>query len=203
MGAVIPNLRRLLVALLLACPGVVLAQPAAHAACTCTAGTIQESARAADVVFSGVLIDQSTGRTGEDDRRETTYEIEGETLYKGDLTTADVEVVSPQRPCGFGELRAEQRYVFFVGEDGASLTTDRCSGTARAADALVRKVERTLGSGTDLGRPQPPAEAEEAVFTKVADAEPESLTRLVAPGVALVLVGLLGLLVVRRRSVRD
>ncbi len=48
------------------------------------------------------------------------------------------------------------------------------------------------------GRPPVPARPEQAVFTRVADAEPPTLTRMAAPGIALILAGLLGLVVVRR-----
>jgi hypothetical protein len=40
----------------------------------------------------------------------------------------------------------------------------------------------------------PPAPAK-PTFTRVADAEPTALTRLAAPGAAMLLVGLLGLMV--------
>ena len=192
-------LRRLLIALLLACPAVVLSQMSAHAACTCKPGNVPQSAQRADAVFSGLLQNQSIGPTGANAARETTYEIEAETVYKGDVRTADVVVDSPRNPCGLGRLQADRRYVFFVTMDGAAFTTDRCSGTAPANATLVGKVERVLGTGSDLGAPPPPV-VEAAVFTKVDDAEPESLTRLAAPGAALVIVGLLGLVFVRLRS---
>ena len=192
-------LRRLLIALLLACPAVVLSQMSAHAACSCKPGNVQQSAQRADAVFSGLLQNQSTGPTGTDGARETTYEIEAETGYKGDIRTADVVVTSPKNGCTLGKLEAERKYVFFVTMDGAAFTTDRCGGTGPANPTLVRKVEQVLGTGSQLGAP-PPAEAEAAEFTKVDDAEPDSLTRLAAPGVALVIVGLLGLVFVRLRS---
>jgi len=195
-------LRRLLIALLLASPAVVLWQTTAHAACSCTAGTVQESAHRADAVFTGTLVDQSTGRTGANGSKETTYDIEAETVYKGEVTTADVMVVSPRNACTLGGLEADQRYVFFVTEDGTSFTTNRCGGTDVADATLLRKVEKALGEGTDVGE-QPAAEPEKAVFTKVADAEPEELTRLAAPGAALVIIGLLGLLFVGFRSRRS
>jgi hypothetical protein len=195
-------LRRLLIALLLASPAVVMSQMTAHAACSCQAGTYQESVEAADVVFSGLLTNQSTGRTAADGGRETTYQVEAERVYKGDVTTADVDVVSPRDDCTLGTLETDRRYMFFVTESGAEFMTDRCSGTGVANDEMVRRVERLLGEGQDVTAP-PPAEPEEVEFTKVADAEPETLSRLAAPGAALVIVGLLGLLLVGRLSRRE
>jgi len=195
-------LRRLVIALLLACPAVVLPQMAAHAACSCSTRHVQDAAKRADAVFSGTLLDQSSEGTGQRGRKETTYDVEAETLYKGDISAARVEVVSPGDNCTLGTLVADRRYVFFVVEEGSALTTDRCSGTARADASLTHKVEKALGEGAPVGRQTEPP-VEKAEFTKVADAEPAALSRVAAPGAALVIVGLLGLLLVGRLSRRD
>jgi hypothetical protein len=193
-------LGRLLVALLLACPVAVVTQATAHAACSCVPRGVQQSADRADAVFSGTLTDQSTGQ-GQGGRKQTTYDVKADRLYQGDISASSVEVVSPGGDCGLGELTLDKRYMFFVEDNGRTLTTDRCNGTARADADLVRKVERVLGEGSQVGGgSQPPAE--KAEFTKVADAEPEALSRVAAPGAALVIVGLLGLLLVGRLSRR-
>ncbi len=193
------RVRSLLVALLLACPGVVLAQGPAHA-CKCTDLSVRDSVKRADAVFSGVLVDSSTAR---DDRKRprTTYRIDAETLYKGDLPGSRVLVMSTGGSCSLGDLPSDRRFVFFVSERGADLSTNQCSGTGRAKGALLEKVEKVAGPGTDV-RPSPPSQPAEPEFTPVDDGEPEELTRLAAPGLALTLVGLLGLLVVRRRDDR-
>jgi hypothetical protein len=64
----------------------------------------------------------------------------------------------------------------------------------------VKKVERVLGDGHTPTTPEPAPE--KAVFTLVDDAEPPALSRIAAPGVALVLAGLLGFFVVRRLGAR-
>jgi hypothetical protein len=191
---------RLLVALLLACPVVVVSQATAHAACSCTPRGVEQSADRADAVFRGTLVDQSTG-SGAGGRKQTTYDVAADHLYKGDISAASVEVVSPGGDCGLGELTPDKRYMFFVEDNGSTLTTDRCNGTARADATMTRKVEKVLGEGTTVGG-QSQAPAEQAEFTKVADAEPDELSRVAAPGAALVIVGLLGLLLVGRLSRR-
>lgn len=196
----IPNLRRFLVTLLLACSGVVLSQMPAHA-CRCTNLTVEQQANRADAVFSGVLRDSSSGSTGRKGREETTYDIEAETVYKGDITASAVEVTSRANSCSLGDLPADKRYIFFVTEDGADLAADQCGGTERADGKLTRQVEKVLGEGTPLS-PEP-TEHVNPEFTRVSGADPEDLTRLAAPGLALVLLGVLGLLVVRRRAARD
>jgi hypothetical protein len=190
---VLLNVRLLLGALVVACCGVVLAQTPAHA-CKCTGGSVERAANRADAVFTGSLLDQS--QSGGD----RVYRVQVETLFKGEVSRDRVRVTSSARDsCGLGTLESDRPYVFFVAVDGADLTTDQCAGTARASQRLLQEVEDVLGAGTDLAPPQTPEPAE-TTFTRVEDAEPEELTRLAAPGLALVLLGVLGLLVVRRRS---
>ena len=187
-------------ALVLACSGLVLAQVPAHA-CKCVSSDAQRDVKRADDVFTGLL----RGATSEvvDRRKVTTYRIEVETVYKGNVSARTVKVTSRETSCGLGGLPADRRYVWFVTASGGDLSADQCGGTGPASDRLVERVESLLGKGEPLGgggggapeEEQPPAE-----FTRVADADPEPLTRLAAPGAALVLVGLLGLFVVRRRA---
>ena len=136
---------------------------------------------------------QSPGRT-------VRYAVEVDRVYKGDITTSTVTVKSPKSAaaCGLGALATDSRYLFFVTADGANLRADSCGGTAPVTAKLTRQVERLLGVGNPPTLPEP----EKAVFTPVAGAAQDDLLRLAAPGAALVLVGLLGLIVVRRLNAR-
>jgi hypothetical protein len=195
-------LPRLFSALVLACVGIVLAQVPSQAVCRCVQqqSDVQTDIKRADAVFSGVVVKSSgTGRGTKSDF--ATYEIGADTVYKGNVRTSTVDVRSKNDDCSLGELKSDKRYVFFVTEQSSELRADRCGGTAASSGKLVRQVEQVLGDGSTLGGTTKPDEPVEVEFTKVADADPDSLTRIAAPGAALVLVGLLGLLVVRR--VRD
>ncbi len=195
------DLRRFLIALLLACPVVVLGSAPSHA-CTCKSTEVSQQVEAADAVFSGVLVDVTDRTTGKRDRKVTDYEIEADVVYKGDLTAPEVEVRSSGDTCALGKLPVQRRYLFFVSTSDSGLLTDLCSGTDRTSRQLTMQVEDILGEGTDLSPRQQPVPVV-VEFTRVADAEPETLTRLAAPGAALVLLGLLGLFVVRRATRRD
>jgi hypothetical protein len=193
-------LARLFSALVIACAGIVLTQGSAHAVCRCVQDDVQSEIRSADAVFSGVLVDSSGAAAGSKSDF-ATYEVEADTVYKGDVRTSTVDVRSRNNDCSLGDLESDERYVFFVTEQGSDLRADQCGGTAASSGKLVGQVEQVLGEGTQLGGSNQPDEPVAVEFTKVSDAEPDSLTRIAAPGAAIVLVGLLGLLVVRR--VRD
>ena len=174
-------MRRLLVTLLLALSSVVLTQMPAHA-CSCVKkDTIQKQVKRADVVFAGRL----QGNT-----------FTADTLWKGDLVSNNVRVVTPSNSCGL-DLKADRRYVVLAQTKKGSLVADACSGTARATDSLRKQVTRVLGKGESLG---PTSGVDTKPTYESTDlGAPASMTRLAAPGVAAILVGLLGLLLVRRR----
>ena len=193
---VLDNARRLLAALVLAGCGVVLGQLPAHA-CSCVQGSMQSHTKQASDVFTGTVSDVTRQRSG---KLVTTYTVAVERVYKGDVRTATVQVSSTgsARSCALTDLQADRSYLFFVRADGSELSANSCGGTAPASSTTVTRVERLLGNG----RPATPPQVPKAAFTRVANAQPDSLSRLAAPGVALVLAGLLGLFVVRRLNAR-
>lgn len=170
---------------------VATAEPAL-AACPKDRADLEQHTKRADDVFTGTITDRGvSGHT-------VTYTVDVERIYKGGGVDAEqVAVTTDSRParCGLPELRPDRSYVFFTRGDGDQLTTDGRSGTARATAAYVTQVETLLGDG----RPAVPPAPVEATFTTVAEA-PAKLQRVAAPGVALVIVGLLGLALVAWRG---
>lgn len=161
----------------------------------------QADAKRASAVFTGTVTD--VRRTPERGARPATatYDVRVDRVYKGSVRTETVQVASARtsKTCRRLGLSPQREYVFFVAAEASAFRADTCSGTAGATGRLIARVQRMLGDGR-LPVPAPP---EQAVFTRVADAEPATLTRMAAPGVALVLVGLLGLIVVRRVGSRS
>ena len=155
--------------------------------------SLDRQTRLADDVFAG-----SVGERAEEGRT-VVYTVTVDRVYKGDLATATATVTTPAgaRACGLPDLRTGTDYVFFTA--GADLETTRTAGTAPATDARVRRMERLLGEGRPATPPEPP----EATFTVVGE-QATGFERVAAPGAALAIVGLLGLLLVaglgRRRA---
>jgi len=178
--------------------GVPLATAPAHAAPApgCPRTTLDQDIARAHVVFRGEVKNVRAAR-GDGKHRTRTYRVVSDRVYQSSLVT-DVVVVTAEvgRACPPPTLAQGKRYVFFVTEEGSRLVST--SATAKATKKLTAQVVAKLGSGVHP-QPAPPPAAE---FTLVADASPPSLSRLLAPGAALVIVSLLGLLVVGRLARR-
>jgi hypothetical protein len=188
-------LRRLLVLVVVALTTVVVSDASAHAACRCKDLSLPQQINNAGAVFSGTLT-MASGPTTSGDRQTMSYDVKVDRVYKGDITSPRVTVKSDasEAACGLTGMTADTRYLFFVrvsDVDAADLFANSCGGTGPAKSARTQKIVALLGPGSTPIPPTP----EEATFTPVADAEPSTLTQLAAPGAALVLVGLLGLMV--------
>lgn len=199
-------LRRLLVLALLSSALVWVAPSPASAVCACraaaTAPDTEQLARTANDVFSGIV----TGSTGV--RREGgargavfTHEVTVELIYKGNIREQGVQVRTVSgTECDLGRLTEGRRYAFFVEAEEDALVADGCGGTQRNRPRLVAELEALYGPGEP-----PPVEvpAETAAIDPVPGVDDSTpFTRAAAPGAAMVLVGLLGLVVVRRLARR-
>ncbi|MBC2932261.1 hypothetical protein [Nocardioides sp. zg-1228] len=181
---------RVVVALLFACLGlVVTVQAPAAADCTCKRGQLQQQVERADAVFIGTV--DNVEVAGDDH----TYDVTASRAYEG-LPERSTQVFSAggKDACGLGELAVGTSYLFLVTGTEAPFEADRCGGTTVANPTKVAKVEALLGEGTSVEPPPPPT----AVRTLVEDSPPAGFARTAAPGAAAAIVGLLGLVVVRR-----
>ncbi len=181
---------RLAAALLLACLGLVVTVSApASAECTCKPGQLSQQVERADVVFIGTV--DAVATEGQDH----TYSITASRAYQGEPERSTmVESAGGRNACGLGALGVGTTYLFLATGTEAPYQADSCSGTGVANPTKVQKIERLLGEGTSVEPPPPP----EAVFTLVEDAPPRGFARVAAPGAAAAIVGLLGLVLVRR-----
>jgi hypothetical protein len=168
------------------------ASPSSAAPGRCPPSTLKKDIKKADVVFRGVVTKVKPVR-GKGDQRTRNYRVQADRVYKASLVTENVTVTAAVGTrCEVPLLKKDKRYLFFATEEGSRLMAT--PATARATHALTGQVVARLGDGV-VPRPTPPATAD---FTKVADASPPALSRLLAPGAALLIVSLLGLLVLGR-----
>jgi hypothetical protein len=199
-------LRRLLAIAVLASALVWVVPASASAACACTAAAnaadTEQAARNARDVFTGTVV-SSTAKMRDDGSRGVVYthEVTVELVYKGDLREEAVQVRTLSgADCDLGRLTDAKRYVFFVEVDEDMLVAEGCGGTQRRRTALVTELEALYGEGDPPSVEQPAEPAEILPVPGVQD--PTTFTRAAAPGGAMVLVGLLGLVVVRRLARR-
>jgi hypothetical protein len=168
----------------------------ARIAPTCPKLSLDKEIKQAKVVFRGV-VDEVRPAHGKGKHRIRTYKVKADRVYQSSLVTDKVIVTAEVgAACPPPTLAHGKRYIFFVTEDGSRLVST--AATAPATKKLTGQVVDRLGSGAQP-HPAPPATAE---FTKVADAAPPRLSRLLAPGAALLIISLLGLLVVGRMGRR-
>lgn len=179
--------------------------PPASAACSCTAqaiaGDTERLARNANDVFTGTVT-SSTTASREDGANGAVFvhQVQVGLVYKGDVRDEVLAVQTTSGgPCDLGQLPTGTPYAFFVGVADGVLVADGCGGTQRKRANLVTELETLYGEGQPPRQERP---AEEAVIEEVGVAAPVTFSRAAAPGAALVLVGLLGLVVVRRLARR-
>lgn len=167
----------------------------------CPPVTVRDSTKAAMAVFSGTVNDvKRSPRTDGVPGAIYDHTVTVDLVYQGKIDTETVTVQTDRNKaaCSLGALTVGTEYMFFVTGTGDPWVAGGTSGTRVNNDTVTAHVVRLLGEGRPTTQPPP----EPAKFTPVGAGEPQSFSRLAAPGGALVLIGLLGLLVVRGVSRR-
>ncbi|GAA1950291.1 hypothetical protein GCM10009798_06980 [Nocardioides panacihumi] len=170
--------------------GVVLGPQTSYAAPGCPRPAPAVAVQRATVVFTGVVTSATPSGTS------FVHNVKVDRVYKGQVTTAEVRVRTTGGTCGLGRLTPDERYVVMAMPDGDSWLAGPRSGTAPASDALLARVQSLLGQGT--APTKAPTTPKQVTYQQVGADHPRPFLRVAAPGFALILVGLLGLVVARR-----
>lgn len=184
-------------AFVVAVTSVVLTYAPAHA-CTCQKSDLNQNVQRADAVFTGTVT--SVQKPPGADSGVTMILVDADLGWKGDVP-AKVELATPSSDaaCGVDNLKADEEYLFFAQSDDAQLTIDSCGGTAKFTPVLGADITKQLGQPEDPAAAEEPPPGPPAADREVIDdSEPVGFTRIAAPGGALVIVGVLGLLVLGR-----
>lgn len=180
----------LVLAVLLGALGVVVSTAGPAAACSCATVGLGQYVDQADVVVTGVLesVDEPDGGLFVDEPQTVGYRVRVESTYKGQARENLVFTsAAMSSSCGVGPLDLSRRYTFFLTRDGEGLTSGLCSGNRPSADNVDRRVAALAGE------PRAP-------LPGGPDDDSDSQWWLPVTGAVLAGLGLVGLLVRRRRT---
>lgn len=164
---------------------------------------VDRAAGQADTVFTASVVTsaQDTVGTGKKAREVTRYTATVDRVYQGKVSKETVLITSRLKAdCGYGAIPTGKPWVFFVTGRGDSFFGNFCAGTRESTARYLAKVEKVLGAGEPVvaaATPRPPL-----AYTDQHTGAPPTLTRLLVPGAAVTLVGLLGLVLARGRRAR-
>jgi hypothetical protein len=140
---------RLVLALLLGIPGVLIATASPAHACSCVGGPAGTGVRGADVLFLGTVAED---RGGNLTQRTLTFEVER--VWKGETpATTQIRTGSGGGDCGLEIGDGDEAVVFAYREDD-TLASNICSSHG----ATRSDVERLLGTGTPPDDTEPAPE---------------------------------------------
>lgn len=202
-------LRRLVGAVLLACalvPGLATSPPgaaAARAAQTCPPLDLEDGpsvvarAEKVDDVFVGrVLHVVRHKRAGKPAL--VLHRVEVIKALSGDVGLGDKVTVQFTRSGARNRvLGKRETHLFFTTDAAGKLRADYCTGSQELTDGLSASLQRTLEGYLEDGVAEPPTRVE-LHQPDGGSGEPPRLSRVVAPGAAVSLIGVLGLMLVAR-----
>ncbi len=166
------------------------ASAAPAAPCSCKVKPLPAALKAADLVVTGTVA------ALDDDSTPESFTLTLNRVYQGKVETGTA-TFDQSATCPATDLQLGQEWLIVAVQPKAADArprVSRCSGSRPLTDGALVKVETALGTGSAAPKPPPPT----ATFTTIETAGPERFRRLAAPGAAMALIGLLGLVVVRR-----